>query len=300
MTPARFRWGMLLVLIGTVLLLRNTGVVNWDFWWDWLTFLPALLIAVGIEKIFTGSKMQFISYATSVLLFAGGLYLALSDEYRGDFSTDKIGESQFEIDEDPGVRLIQANLEMRKSNLTVRDASEKLVEGKFDQTIRAPKVDHDISDGVARMTVSSRQKDVFGGVVKIDFDELEDWYIRFSRNVPMELTCQSTESDLHLNLANNQVTKLSIDGEDDNIYVKLGELVPVVRIEINGSGASVRFRLPQSSGLRVESDEYHDYFGQMGLHEEDGGYVSDDFDSYPVRFELKLGDNLRQISVDYY
>lgn len=300
MTPARFRWGMLLVLVGIVLLLRNTGVVNWDFWWDWLTFLPVLLIAVGIEKIFTGSKVQFISYLTSVALFGGGLYLALADEYRGDFSSDTMGTSEFEIDEEPGVRLIQASLEMRKSNLTVRDASEKLVEGKFDQTIRAPKVDHDITDGVAHMNVISRQRDVFGGVVKINFDELEDWYIRFSRNVPIELTCQSVESDLHLNLANNQVTKLSIEGEEDNIYVKLGDLVPLVRVEITGTGASVRFRLPQSSGLRVESTDYHDYFGQLGLHEEDGGYVSDNFDSYPVRFELKLGDDLRQISVDYY
>jgi hypothetical protein len=291
---------MLLVLVGIVLLLRNTGVVNWDFWWDWISFFPMLLIAIGIEKIFTGSKVQFISYLTSVLLFAGGLYLALADEYRGDFSSDKIGESEFEIDEESGVRLIRANLEMRKSNLTVRDASEKLVEGKFDQTIRAPKVDHDISDGVANMQVTSRQKDVFGGVVKINFDELEDWYIRFSRNVPLELTCQSVESDLHLNLANNQVTQLTIEGEDDNIYVKLGELSPLIKVEITGSGASVRFRLPQSSGLRVESTDYHDYFGQIGLHEENGSYVSDNYGSDPVQIELKLGNDLRQISVDYY
>ena len=49
MTPARFRWGSLLVLVGVILLLRNLDVITNSFWTDFLIYFPILLIAIGIQ-----------------------------------------------------------------------------------------------------------------------------------------------------------------------------------------------------------------------------------------------------------
>ncbi len=75
MSPARFRWGLFLVLLGTLLLLRNSDVLNDNFWSDLLIYLPVILIAVGIEKIFAKSRVKVISYLTSVFLFLGAFYM---------------------------------------------------------------------------------------------------------------------------------------------------------------------------------------------------------------------------------
>ena len=76
MSPARFRWGMFLIFIGTLILLVNLRVLNNNIWGDLLFYFPLVLIAIGIEKIFTHTRFQFISYASSVLLIAVGFYIA--------------------------------------------------------------------------------------------------------------------------------------------------------------------------------------------------------------------------------
>ena len=53
MTPARFRWGLILILIGGLIFLENLNYLNHGFWIDLLIYSPFLLIAIGIEKIFT-------------------------------------------------------------------------------------------------------------------------------------------------------------------------------------------------------------------------------------------------------
>jgi hypothetical protein len=51
MTPARFRWGMLFILLGTLLLLVNADVLSHNFWIDFIYLLPFLLIAIGLENL---------------------------------------------------------------------------------------------------------------------------------------------------------------------------------------------------------------------------------------------------------
>ena len=86
MTPARFRWGMILVQVGLLLLLRNAGVINDNVWINLLVLSPVVLIAIGIEKIFTKSRLQFIAYATTILLFIGGFAIAF---YSGTYYYDE-------------------------------------------------------------------------------------------------------------------------------------------------------------------------------------------------------------------
>ena len=57
MSPARFRWGAILIQIGILWLLKNFDVITTDFWEDLLLYFPIILIAVGVEKIFTKSRL---------------------------------------------------------------------------------------------------------------------------------------------------------------------------------------------------------------------------------------------------
>jgi lia operon protein LiaF len=44
--------GLFLILLGTVFLLNNLGLISWDIWWAFLEFWPLLLIAIGFRLIF--------------------------------------------------------------------------------------------------------------------------------------------------------------------------------------------------------------------------------------------------------
>ena len=84
MTPSKLRWGLLFIVVGIMLLLCNTGHLDWDFWYEILMWWPILLIAIGLEKIFLKTKLEFISYLSPLLLVAAMIYVAVDI---GDFCT---------------------------------------------------------------------------------------------------------------------------------------------------------------------------------------------------------------------
>ena len=87
MTPSRLRWGLILIQVGILILLVNIGVFNWNFTIDLVSAIPFLLILIGIEKIFTRSRLEFISYLAVFTIFIGGLYIA----YRGSYGNAEEG-----------------------------------------------------------------------------------------------------------------------------------------------------------------------------------------------------------------
>ncbi len=70
MNPARFRWGILLILIGVLFLLNNIGTLDWWMWNDIWSLWPLILIAIGVEKIFTKTKFEVIAYLAPLALAA--------------------------------------------------------------------------------------------------------------------------------------------------------------------------------------------------------------------------------------
>ena len=91
MTPARFRWGIILILFGLLLLMQNLRFISDYYWDDMVIFFSITLIAIGIEKIFTRTRLQFLAYASSFLILFSGLaivFVGSYDDPRGDFSSE--------------------------------------------------------------------------------------------------------------------------------------------------------------------------------------------------------------------
>lgn len=301
MTPARFRWGMLLVLVGTLLLLVNADILNHNFWVDFVYLVPFLLIAIGIEKIFSHTRFKIISYVTTVALVAGALYVAFegsSISNSGNFfdsSTLVYEEDNSKID------IIDAELDLGSSSLTIRDAADELLDARFGEWSSKPTSSLEIDGRTARIEVSNRRGPRFlGGTVRIDGDEPEDWRVAFSRDIPLNLDVAGEDNDLSLNLATTRLRVLTIDDNDADIYLKIGDLEPSVRLKIKGTDSQVRLRVPQESGLIISGINDPTYLEQVGLEARGGDYVTPGFDNASVRIQAELDDNFRSLSIDYY
>jgi len=299
MTPARFRWGLFLVLLGILFLLRNTGVLNDNFWTDLLVYFPIVLIGVGIEKIFAKSKLQIISYLTSVFLFFGALYIAFSGSL-GEIESNFFSRTTFEKEHDPSVRTIHAILGLDETDLTIRDSGDELIFGRFDKFTRKPKVEYEIVENEARVTFTSRPQSLLGGAIKIQTGGPQDWYMRFSKDVPLELECSGNSSDLHLNFSTTPLRSLELDADEATIYLKLGDLEPSVKVDISGEDSKLRLRVPDNVGLMVIGEEYRSYLERIGLVERDGDFVNEGYDSLSQKIEVNLDDRLESLAIDFF
>lgn len=299
MTPARFRWGILLILIGVLLLLRNGGILNDNFWGDLMIWFPVVLIAIGIEKIFANSRLKVISYMTSVALFFGGLLIAFAGSYGGNQSSF-FSESTYKFNDDSSVNEIRVFLDLDGTDLTIRDSGDDLVYGRFDRFTRKPKIKEVVEGGVAQVKFISRSGSFLGGAVRIDTGEPQDWFLSFSKNVPLDLECVGKSSDMHLNMSTTPLKNLKLKANDAKIYLKIGDMEPLVKVTINGEDSKLRLRLPETVGVRIHGNDYRSYLQRLGFHEEDGAFITDKFDSVMSKIDINLDANLASFSLDFF
>lgn len=299
MSPARFRWGLFLVLLGTLLLLRNSDVLNDNFWADLLIYLPVVLIAVGIEKIFAKSRVKVISYLTSVFLFSGALYVAFSGS-SGGAANSFFSLATYEQEHDPSVRALHAILKLDETDLTIRDSGDDMIYARFDRFTRKPKIEYKVAENEAKVTLTSRPRSFLGGAIRINTGEPQDWYLRFAEDIPLELECFGAGSDLHLNFATTPLRRLKLYADDARVYLKLGDREPLLKVDIVGEDTNLRLRVPQNVGLKVFGEDYRSYLARVGLMKSDGGFVTIGFDTVKNKIEINLDDRLGSFSIDFF
>jgi hypothetical protein len=299
MTPSRFRWGTLLILVGVLLLLKNMDVLNNNFWTDFVIYFPILLICIGIEKIFTKSKVQFISYLTSVVLFAGGIYLALAGSRGGD-SDSFFSETTYSQAADPSVKTIHAVLDLGHGSLTVRDAGDDIVNARFKEFSEKPEVKYAVTGGEANVSFTDKRSEMLWGLVKIDGGDPNDWYLSFSSLVPLILECRGSGSDIHLNLATTPVKQVKVNADQATIYLKLGISESDVDVNLGGKDSDIRLRVPTSSGLKVTGTNDEEYLSQVGLKRRGDAFESDGYDTLNSHIVVNLDDRASSLSIDYY
>ena len=302
MTPARFRWGMILVMVGVLLLLQQVDILNSNYWADLLIWFPVVLIAVGIEKIFANSRLKFISYISTIGLVSVGFLIAFSGSFGGQ-NTSFFSETTYQIDNDSSVNKIEAYLNLDATNLTIRDSGSDIMDARFDKFTRKPKINSNLLDDKAIIELKSSKASYLGGAIKINTGASQDWTLKFSRDIPLDLECDGHESDLHLNMKSTPLEQLKLDADDARIYLRLGELIPFVKIKIFGDNSDLELRIPQNVGLRIEGDDFSSYLLRLDSFEfieEDGIFTTKGFDTIDTQIDIELGDNFDNVIIQPY
>lgn len=299
MTPARLRWGLLLIMIGVLALLARADLWHIGIASFIVTFLPIMLIAIGIEKIFTNSRYQVIAFAAPIMMVLAGFAIAST----GDNLSFDAGFIEAKILKEPlpdGIRFLEAAIDLDQGDLTIRDATDELFEARFREFSSKPAYALTRVGDSAHISLASTDGRIWGGLVHIDTDEPDDWHLAFSREVPLGLTCSGSNSDIHLNMQFMPLKALAIDAHDSEIYVKLGKLIPNVSVSVAGLDSELRLRVPRTSGLRVRGLNDATYLYEIGLIKREDAFITSGFDTISTQIDVDLDERFRSLSIDYY
>jgi len=176
------------------------------------------------------------------------------------------------------------------------------MKARFGELTYKPGSDLEIRDGHAVIRLNSRYgtRRFVGHTIEIETGDPDDWRVSFSSEVPLNLSLKGRDCNLHLNMATTPLRELQMEAADADVYLKLGELEPQVKVTVTGYDAKLRFRLPQSSGLMVTGVDDPAYLEEIGLVRNNGGYVNGNYASAPTRVEIVLNERLRSLSIDSY
>ena len=281
MTPSRFRWGMFLIAVGFFIIATNADWIDEYYWWELLTWWPLILIAVGIEKICQKTRFELISYATTVLLVGVMVLVAFAVGPDVD-DDDRFSRGRWTEKIDPAVTMTEAVINHGNNDLRISRNRYDLVSCRYSRRVRSPRIDFEITDGVARLEVDrpfGRQNRL------IYFDRggmASDWQFSFAEGIPLKLTCRGDNSYVDLNLSEVALRELSVDNDHGDIFLRLGDANPTIKIDISGPRARFELRLPEGSGLKMSGQVELSYLEKFDLAEIGDVFVTDGYDSAAV------------------
>jgi hypothetical protein len=289
--------------VGVILLLNNLGELDWWVWADILSLWPLILIAIGIEKIFSKSKAEFIAYLP-ILALAGVVIWVAVEGFDGDDSylTRRGSTYRYTVDIEPGVERIQAKFNLDDVDVSLNNTGNRLFRARSDGWRRVPKVEFDEIGGVAELEISPRRNRMPNWIRIDNWGRSGDWDLYLSDQVPVSLECYGDESDMNLDCRDLLLEKLYVNSEQGDIRIRLGDLKGLIEVKLEGTEADYRISIPDGSNIRISEvgDKLGRFFERKGLVEDGVFYKSAEYDSLAPRIELILPKDLTQFSLDYH
>lgn len=152
-----------------------------------------------------------------------------------------------------GAQHVAASLEMENGSLEVGGGAGEMFEGTFTYNVRRwePEIDYSVRQGEGELGV--RQ----GGEwwMPAFWFIRNDWDIRFSDGVPLDLTARLSSGDADLDLKSLALRSLSVDTSSGDVYADLsGDMPELRRVSAKVSSGDVAMVLAGKYGTYIQMD----------------------------------------------
>lgn len=302
MNPARFRWGILFILAGLLIILHNFRYIDWWVWQNIIALWPLLLIAIGVEKIFAHTKAQIISYLSPLALAGIILFVALSGSVDGDFH--RVGSTyRYNLEMEPAYKSLTVDFVMDDADLTIRGTStDNLVRCRFGSDNPNPGTEFEESDGDVRLRFD--EKGGAGNWFHIDRHRRygNRWSASVTDALPVVLNCSGDNADMRIDGRDINLNELRVESDDGDISISIGELSKTVKVILEGGGADYTVLVPGNAGIKVTGADEPIYrrFQKIGLVAHSDGYITEGYDTLSPKIELDMSEDISRFSLDFY
>lgn len=269
-----FLWPAILILVGVIALLANTGQIPADRLYNLVALWPLILVVIGLELIVRRSLHGVAGDVVAAVIIVLAIIGATAFVAASPTSTGS-GQS-LDSKADLGT-LTAASLEIDAGagQITVTgttDVGSNLYMAHIDYTGPAPEVVLDRETGALRIDQPSRSFFDFGGR-RFVLD------LKLNPSIPWKITQNTGAATDTYNLASAQVSGMQLSTGASRDDITLGPPSGIVTIGIDGGSLTVHIHRPKSVGTLVDIS---------------GGAVSLDFDgqSYHAIGHVGVGTDL--------
>lgn len=303
MSYRKIFWGVLLVLIGVLFILKNTEVIffSWHTLWN---LWPALLILWGISLIPIKDWIKVVlSIITVIITFFAVQQYGKNDNWNWHFRynddndnteyNDTISQNMSE-DMDSLVKYANLVLNIGVGDFTIDDTTSKLVE--LDRTGSQGKYNMTSEDSDSTRTIKlSLEKGEFKGevknTVKMKMNPYPIW--------DLELNVGAAE--VNFDLSPYKTRKVNIQGGASNVEVKLGSAYPETNVDIEAGAASITVRIPKGSGCEITTNTFlasknFDGFNKIDNHH----YQTEGYKTAANKIHINMEAGMASIDVERY
>lgn len=304
-------WGVILIFLGVLFIAENFGWLHFD-WMNLWRLWPVIIVLWGIAIL---PAHSLIKTALTLLVLSGSIYFMVmnTDVYEErDYSwkfedkgfkwdidreddENEIIDQSFNIPFDDTVATAFLELDVALGAFILEDATHNLVDfnKKGSRTKYSKKVSLDSNHVDVR--IKSDQIVINSGndknYVELNLNKYPVW--DFDLDVGM--------ASLSFDLTDYKVNELNLDGGAAELDIRLGDKHPETRLDIDAGGASLKIRIPETSGCDVKISSVLSDKSLYGFEDlSDGHYQTENFSKAENKIYIKVDAGFSEITFTRY
>lgn len=317
MKLGRVIWGMILLFIGIVLLLENFGVIQF-YWRNVWQFWPIFLIVAGVNILFNRSRSQtgnMICLGLVVVLlgmiFYKGQQPPSSKRWLGESITKDIGDEINDDREDSVTKMrfsepyvgadsakkTVLNINGGGTSFSLTGETNDLIFADVDRRSGKFILQKESTDSVN--TINFKMKDKKNGIsfndggndVSLKLNKKPEWNI----NMNMGL------GEINLDMTDYKMRSFRFDGGGAALNITLGKLLPVTDVTVKTGIATVKIKIPETSGCRIKTKtglSAKDFSGFIKI--DNNNYETANYNKAAQKIFINLDGGLSNFEVNRY
>lgn len=313
MSYRKLFWGILLVIIGILFILKNTGVIFFD-WWTIVRLWPLVLILWGIALIPVRDYIKMIlSLAAIAIAF---LVISKFDNRERPFMHWNKGDRDWTI-----------NIDDNDSTYNSDDVQELFQ--SYDTTIKSVTLNFDAAAGDYRITDSLltdkllvfHKKGNIGDYSMTTEDEgsnkninlnIEESRVKLENRgneVKLLLNPEPTwdfnfdigAANINFDLSGFKVEKLNVEGGASSINLRLGDKLPLSTVQVNAGAASIDINVPKNAGVEVKTETVLTSRNFPGFNKVDKGHFkTPNFATATSKIIIEVDAGVSSLNINRY
>lgn len=306
-------WGVMLVLIGTLFILKNLGVIYFTWHTIWRLW-PLILILWGISLIPVKDYLKLIfsvvAIALSVLLVqkydkTGYYNFGWRDSDRGrnreQFDRDDWNDTS-ETQElfqpfDSAINRVELKLDAAAGEFRLEETApdDQLLtlfkEGSVGNYSMTSQDEYDVRTIELKIRESNAKIRTRGNRVKLGLNTTPVW------DFDMNIGAASIDFDL----SNYKVGEIDLDGGASAINLKLGDRSDYTKLDIDAGAASIDIKIPESAGAELKIETALSSKNFPGFKKiEKGLYRTENYESAAKKIEIKIDAAVSSLNINRY
>ncbi len=262
MSYRKIFWGLLLVLIGVLFILKNTGVLffSWHSMWQ---LWPVILILWGISLIPVKDWIKLVLSLVTVLVTVVAVQTyGPKDKHDWNFEWNDRDNDNNDKDDvisynnvmsenyDSITRFAELNLNIGVGNFKIKDTTAKLIEVKHDNDKANYSMTAKVEDSLTIIDLALEKGEFNNGNIRNDVQ------MKLNPNPIWDLDLNVGAATVDFDLSGFKTRNIKIQGGASELDIKLGAKLPLTDVKLEAGAASITIRVPESAGCEIISNTF--------------------------------------------
>ncbi len=292
-------WGIVLIALGVMIILRNMDIVHFN-WLAILQLWPLLLVIWGISLIPVKDAIKFI---LSLLVLIVGILIVnfnqSDDSFGWKYSNDKENWTEQKIEEKYDTTITQALLKLDAvaGDFNISGTTDQLISFENKGNIGDYQLKTTFIDSIKVVKIG-----IESNVVRIGKSQKENkTKIALNPNPIWDLDLEAGASNVNFDLSTFKIRNIDFDGGASSIKLKIGNKQPIVNIKIEAGASSIKIYIPMNTGCELYGDNVMTSKKLEGFTKTtDDKYRTPDFDNHTDKIYIHIDAAVSSISVERY